>query len=134
MVEIQPAVKKETKNIALYCLTGFIIMLIVFGILHVVIPQKVPFDYKVILGGLGGCIVTVLNFFLMGLAVQKVAALEDEEQARAVMKASYSRRTMFQVLWIIAAVVIPCFNPVAGLVPLLFPGIGIKLMGIINNK
>ena len=134
MVEIQPAVKKETKNVALYSLTGFIIMLIVFGILHVVIPQKVPFDYKVILGGLGGCIVTVLNFFLMGLAVQKVAALEDEEQARAVMKASYSRRTMFQVLWIIAAVVIPCFNPVAGLVPLLFPGIGIKLMGIINNK
>ena len=134
MVEIQPAVKKETKNVALYSLTGFIIMLIVFGILHVVIPQKVPFDYKVILGGLGGCIVTVLNFLLMGLAVQKVAALEDEEQARAVMKASYSRRTMFQVLWIIAAVVIPCFNPVAGLVPLLFPGIGIKLMGIINNK
>ena len=134
MVEIQPAVKKETKNIAIYSLTGFIIMLIVFGILHMVIPQKVPFDYKVILGGLGGCIVTVLNFFLMGIAVQKVAALEDEEQAKAVMKASYSRRTMFQVLWIIAAVVIPCFNPVAGLVPLLFPGIGIKLMGIINNK
>ena len=134
MVEIQPAVKKETKNVALYSLTGLVIMLIVFGILHVVIPQKVPFDYKVILGGLGGCAVSVLNFFLMGLAVQKVAACEDEGQGRAIMKASYSRRTMFQVLWIILAVVVQVFNPISGLVPLLFPGIGIKLMGIIKNK
>ena len=133
MVEIQPAVKKETKNIALYCLTGFIIMLIVFGILHGVIPHKVPFDYKVILGGLGGCIVTILNFFLMGLAVQKVAACEDEDQGKAIMKASYTRRSMFQFLWIILAIVVPFFNPISGLIPLLFPGMGIKLMGIIKK-
>ena len=133
MTEIQPAVKKETKNVALYTITGLIIMLIVFGILHGVIPERVPFDYKVILGGLGGSAVTVLNFFLMGLAVQKVAACEDEDQAKAIMKASYTRRTMFQFLWIILAVVVPVFNPISGLIPLLFPGIGIKLMGIIKK-
>ena len=134
MVEIQPAVKKETKNVALYALTGYVIMLIVFGALHVAIPHKVPFDYKVILGGLGGCAVTVLNFFLMGLAVQKVAACEDEDQGRTIMKASYTRRTMFQFLWIILAIAVPAFNPIAGLIPLLFPGIGIKLMGIIRKE
>ena len=133
MTEIQPAVKKETKNVALYTITGLIIMLIVFGILHGVIPERVPFDYKVILGGLGGSAVTVLNFFLMGLAVQKVAACEDEDQAKAIMKASYTRRTMFQFLWIILAVVVPVFNPISGLIPSLFPGIGIKLMGIIKK-
>ena len=45
-------------------------------------PEKVPFDYTVILGGLGGGAVAVLNFFLMGLTVQKAAACEDEGSAR----------------------------------------------------
>ena len=134
MIEIQPAVKKETRNVTIYCVTGLVLMLVIFGILHGVIPHKVPFDYTVILGGIGGCAVSILNFFLMGLAVQKVAATDDEAQAKSIMKVSYSKRMLFQVLWIIAVAVAPCFHLVAGLVPLLFPGIGIKLMGIINRK
>ena len=77
MDNVQPAVKKETGKVAAITGIGLILMWIVFGVLHAFMPQKVPFDYTVFLGGaVGGC-VAVLNFFFMGLAVQKAAAATD---------------------------------------------------------
>lgn len=131
---IQPAVKKETKKVAISTLIGVLLMWIVFFVLHMVFPEKVPFDYTVILGGIGGGLIAVLNFFMMGLTVQNVAATTDQDAARTKMKASYSQRMMMQMLWGIVAVVAPCFNYVAGLLPLLFPGIGIKITGILLKK
>ena len=130
---IQPAVKKETKNVAIYTLVGEILMWIVFFILHMIIPEKVVFDYTVFLGGLGGGIIAVLNFFLLGMTVQKVASTEDQEMARKFMKSSYSQRMMLQAVWIVVAIAAPCFQFVAGMVPLLFPGTGIKIVGIIKK-
>ena len=131
---IQPAVKTETKKVAISTILGIVLLWIVFWGLHLVIPEKVPLDYSVFLGALAGGFVAVLNFFLMGLTVQKVVAAKDEESARMQMKASYSRRMMMQMLWVIAAIVAPCFHFMAGIVPLLFPSIGIKIWGIMNNK
>lgn len=130
----QPAVKKETKRIALATCSGTIVMWIVFGILHLIMPAKVPFDYTVILGGLGGTFVAVLNFFMMGMTVQKVAASTDEDAARMRMKASYSQRMLLQMLWVIAAIAIPCFQFLAGIIPLLFPGTFLKILGITKKK
>ena len=63
MDNVQPAVKKETGKVAAITGIGLILMWIVFGVLHAFMPQKVPFDYTVFLGGaVGGC-VAVLNFF-----------------------------------------------------------------------
>ncbi len=109
-------------------------MWVVFFVLHMIIPEKVPFDYTVILGGIGGGLIAVLNFFLMGLTVQSVASTTDEELARKKMKASYSQRMMMQMIWGIVAVATPCFNYVAGLLPLLFPSLGIKITGIFLKK
>ena len=113
MENIQPAVKKETERVAMITGIGLILMWIVFGVLHAVMPQKVP---------------------LMGLAVQKAAAATDEDTARMKIKASYSQRMMLQMLWVIIAIVAPCFHFVAGIVPLLFPGTGIKIAGIFHTK
>ena len=131
---IQPAVQKETKKIAISTQIGVLLMWIVFFVLHMIIPAKVPFDYTVILGGIGGGFIAVLNFFLMGLTIQNVASTTDEELARKKMKASYSQRMMMQMIWGIIAVAAPCFNYVAGLLPLLFPSIGIKITGIFLRK
>ena len=132
--DIQPAVKKETKKVALYTIAGVVLMWIVFGILHSAMPEKVPFDYTVILGGIGGGAVAILNFFLMGLAVQKAAACEEEGAARARLKASYSQRMLLQMLWAVAAMAAPCFQFAAGLVPLLFPSAGIKLNALFKKN
>lgn len=131
--DIQPTVKKETKRVAVSTAIGVVLMWIVFAVLHGVMPEKVPLDYTVFLGGICGGFIAVLNFFLMGLTVQKVAAATDEDLARSKMKASYSQRMMLQMLWVVVAIIAPCFQFVAGIAPLLFPGVGIKIMGIRNS-
>ena len=131
---VQPAVKKETKRVVKITAVGLILMWILFAVLHFTMPDKVPLDYTVFLGGIGGGAVAVLNFFLMGLAVQKAASASDEGTARMKLKASYSQRFLMQMLWVILAIVAPCFHFVAGIAPLLFPGTGIKIMGIFHNK
>ena len=131
---VQPAVKKETKRIIKITIVGLILMWILFAVLHFAMPDKVPLDYTVFLGGIGGGAVAVLNFFLMGLVVQKAASASDEGTARMKLKASYSQRFLMQILWVILAIVAPCFHFVAGIAPLLFPGTGIKIMGIFHNK
>ena len=132
-MKIQPAVKKETKRVVMITGAGLILMWILFAILHFTMPDKVPFDYTVILGGIGGGVIAVLNFFLMGLAVQKAASATDEGTARMKLKASYSQRFMMMILWVIAAIVAPCFQFVAGIAPLLFPGTGLKFVGIFHK-
>ena len=127
---VQPAVKKETKRVVMITGAGLILMWILFAILHFTMPDKVPFDYTVFLGGIGGGVIAVLNFFLMGLAVQKAASATDEGSARMKLKASYSQRFMMMILWVIIAIVAPCFQFVAGIAPLLFPGTGLKFVGI----
>ena len=131
---IQPAVKKETKRVIVITLLGLFLMWILFAALHFIMPDKIPLDYTVFLGGIAGGCVAVLNFFLMGLAVQKAAAAEDEGTARMKIKASYSQRFMMQVFWVIIAIIAPCFHFAAGIAPLLFPGTGIKIVGIFHNK
>ena len=130
---VQPAVKKETKRVVMITGAGLILMWILFAILHFTMPDKVPFDYTVILGGIGGGVIAVLNYFLMGLAVQKAASATDEGTARMKLKASYSQRFMMMILWVIVAIVAPCFQFVAGIAPLLFPGTGLKFVGIFHK-
>ncbi len=137
-MKLQPAVKTETGRIALGTGIGVLIMYAVFFVLHMVIPKDAPFgysvdfDYRVILGGIAGFLVAVGNFFWMAVTVQKVAAMEDEKQARSTMGVSYRYRTLMQLLWVILAIVVPVFNMVAGIIPLFIPGIVIKLRGIIS--
>lgn len=130
---IQPAVKEETKRLAIATFSGVAVMYVVFFILHLVKPEWVPFDYTVILGGLVGGIIAVLNFFLMGLTVQKIVATKEEDSAKSMMKASYTQRTLLQMLWVVLAIVLPVFQMVAGILPLFFPGIWFKILGIIQK-
>ena len=131
---VQPAVKKETLNVFISTAIGTVLMWVVLFLLHIIMPEVVPFDYTVFVGGIGGLLVAVLNFFIMGLTVQKVSATEDEKDARSIMKLSYTRRLIFQIVWIVIALVAPVIYWVSGIIPLLFPSAGIKIKGIISNK
>lgn len=132
-LEIQPAVKKETVRIFITTLIGTIIMWLAVLVLHLIIPETVRFDVTVFLGGIGGMLVAVLNFFWMGITVQKVASTEDDKQARSIMKLSYSRRVLVQIAWIVIALVAEPIWWVTGILPLLFPSAGIKIKGIIDQ-
>ncbi len=129
---IQPAVRKETGHVAVYCVIGTVLMWIALFLVNRFLWPDVPFDYTVILGGIGGACVAVLNFFLMALTVQRVTAVTDDKEAARIMRLSFTRRMLLQVIWMGAAVLAPCFYWLAGILPLAFPSLGIKITGIIS--
>ena len=103
-----------------------------FG-LNRMFPEQVPAGLPVILGAAGGCAVAVGNFFLMALTVQKVAGIENYDQAYRSMQVSYRYRTFLQLIWCVLCMVLKFINPVAGILPLLWPSLLIKGKGIISG-
>ena len=124
---MDPAVKRDIKYIAMVVAILTVLMEAVFLILG-------RWDMKVLWGGLLGACVAVLNFFLMGLTVQR-AVDKEEKEAKQLMKASQSGRMMMQLAFAAIAAAIPAaFNLLAALLPLLFPRVGVMLHGIIFKE
>ena len=96
-MRVQETVKKETVQIAVQSSIATIVMWLCIFILHRFLPEKVNFDYRVILSGLLGTAVAVTNFFLMGVTVQGVLSVENQEEAYQRMRLSYRNRTMLQL-------------------------------------
>lgn len=132
-MKLQEAVKKETGFISVGCLCLTGLMLLLFCILNRYFPEQIPFGRKVILSGILGCAVAILNFFWMAVTVQKVTSIEDESRARGVMALSYRNRMLMQLLWVVLAFALPVFNGAAGLIPLFIPSVLIKCRGLANG-
>ncbi len=118
-MKLQSASKKEIKRIALgsgVCLllmeTAFF-LLSCFGI--------GTFDYTVVLGGILGTLVAVLNFTVLCLTIQKAAEAEDKKLMKARFQFSYNARLFLQAGWVVAAFLLGFVNVIAAAVPLLFP-------------
>ena len=47
--DVQPAVRKETKKVAIGTFVCVVLMWAVFGIGHLAVPEQIPFDYTVLL-------------------------------------------------------------------------------------
>ncbi|MDO4615970.1 MAG: ATP synthase subunit I [Lachnospiraceae bacterium] len=135
MFKLQPGVKKEVNNIIIYTCVGIVLELILLILAHFFwIPDKIPFDYTIFTGAIAGGAVAVLNFVLMALTVQKVAGVTDDEKtARKILQGSYSKRMLMQIVWIVIAIAAPCFHVVAGILPLLFPTMGIKIRAVLGK-
>lgn len=120
-------VKKETIYIAAWELILGAAMQAVFLVLK-------KWDYTVILGCLCGAAVAVLNFYLMGLTVEK-SLDKEEKEARKFIQLSQTLRNFMVFGWAILGAVLPCFNIVAALLPLLFPSIAVRLrMFTVKNE
>ena len=132
-MKLQKAVKDETIFVALGSMILSVLMVIVFFALSRVFPDRVPMDASVLIGAIGGCAVAVGNFFLMALTVQKVAGIENYEQAYRSMQISYRYRNFLQLIWCVLSMILTFINPVAGMLPLLWPSLLIKGKGIING-
>ena len=150
-MQIQPAVLKETRRIALGTGILSLIMIAVFLVIR-------QFDYTVILGALLGNLMAVGNFFLLALSVQKAAEQmngvklpplpetpEGEEapetsvspeakQASKKMQLSYTLRLLGIAMIAVIAIKLPCFHSLAALIPLLFPRLVIFIMNFVQNN
>lgn len=114
-LKIDEDIKKETWHIALGVGLLSILMVGVFALIG-------KFDASVVWGALLGWGAAVLNFFLLGLSVQKVAKApaDQQEHAKSIFKLSYSLRMLFFGGVIVLALVMDQFNVVAVVLPLLF--------------
>ncbi len=133
---VQEAVKKETSFILIGTSVASILVIICFFILHQVVPSYAPFDYTVFVGAAGGTIVAVGNFFWMGLTVQKIAGMnqEEDDRARSTMAVSLRYRTLIQLVWVVIAIFVPAINLVTGIIPLFIPSFLIKIRGILSAR
>lgn len=128
-IKIEPAVKLETKHIAI----GVVAMSLVMEIVFLVMGK---FDYTVLLGNLLGGGYAILNFLLMAMAVQKSVHRDTPEEAKLVVQNSYTKRLLLLAAVLIAGFKLPYFYWVAVVIPLLFPRITIfvKTLPIFQRK
>ncbi len=115
--KVDRTVKRETAYICSFVVILSLILESVFLIAGI-------WDYKVLLGNLFSGTFATLNFFLLGLTVQK-AVTREEKKASELM--NFSKRMRMLMLFAVAliGVLLPCFNVITALVPLFFPRIAI---------
>ena len=116
-MKVDKTVKKETLYVACFSVVLSMLMQSVFLIIG-------QWHYSVILGNLWGFAAAVLNFFLLGLTVQKAVTKEPEE-AKKLIKLSHTLRNMLILIVAVIGIVVPFFNTWASIIPLLFPRISI---------
>lgn len=126
IMKVDKTVLNETKYIAVFAVIFSVFMQAVFLVIG-------KWDYTVLLGNLWGDIIAVGNFFVMGLFVQK-AVMQDEKDARQTVRASQNLRFMGIFILAVVGILIPFFNSVAVVIPLIFPRIAIMLRPLIDKR
>ena len=77
--------------------------------------------------------VGILNFFLMGLSVQK-ALDKDEKDAKTAMRLSQVYRTLLLFVALVVGIVLPVFNNWAVVIPIFFPRIAIMFRPVFDKN
>ena len=125
-MKIDPTVKKETLFVGGVTLILSMLMQSVFLIIG-------RWDLSVLFGNLLGGVIGVLNFFFLGLSVQK-AVSSGEKKAKEIMKASHAIRfALIIVLLAISLIFQSVFNVIATIISLLFATFGVYLRAVFNK-
>jgi len=125
-MKVQETVKKETMHIAVGTLLLTAVMLLVFFVLG-------RLDQPVVLGALLGGGFAILNFFVLGLSVQKSVASGNVTRGKLMMTLSYSLRMLAMMGVVVLGLALPYFSWVTVVLPQLFPRLtiaGMQLLGM----
>ena len=115
-MKLNKAIRRELAFVAAGLAAGDVLICAVFALLH-------KFDYTVPLGAVWGSAFALLNVYLLGLRVQRVADSEDTDKkiAQNRLRSSYFGRMMLMVFAIVVGVIVPFFNYISTLIPFLIP-------------
>lgn len=127
-MKLEPESRKQLLRIAGGTAICTAAMWVLFAALHLV--GWVRFDYTVVLASLVGAVVAIGNFAGICFVVQKIIDEPDEKKRKATLQLSYNSRMLLQAVWVVVAIAAPCFQPFAGILPLLFPRITIYYLQI----
>lgn len=126
MKKIDATVIQETKYISLWVLLLSVLMQAVFLVIG-------KWDYTVLLGNILSGVAAILNFFLMGITVQK-ALEKDEKDAKSSMKVSQLYRFLFLVVVVVIGMALSCFSTWTVIIPMFFPRIAIAFRPLFDKK
>lgn len=126
MKGIDPTIKKETGYIALT-------VLILSALMEAAYLIAGYWNLTVLCGNLLGGSAGILNFFLMGLGLQK-SLDKDEKGVKATVSFSYSMRFLLIAVVIILSIVLDIFSTIPAVLSLLFPSIGVFLKAFLLKK
>lgn len=130
-MKVDKVVKKETLNIAV----GILICSMIIQIIFLIIGK---YSLGILLGSIYGGSVVLLNFFLMGLTVQKVTKIEDQNEAKKRMQFSYTGRQLILFLLIgfgmYVSVTYEIFHWFPVLIALIYPRIIIGVVAVYRKK
>ena len=126
MKQVNDTVKKETTYIAMCLLIGSLLLQAVFLLVG-------KWDYKVLCGNLLSGFASILNFFLMGLTVQK-AVEKDEKAAASYIRTSQTLRLFMMFVFLAVGLLLPCFNIWAVVIPLFFPRVAIAFRPLLDKS
>lgn len=73
-----------------------------------------------------------MNFFLLGLTVQKMAADPNEKRGKMTMQLSYTLRMLFTLFIVMLAIKLPQFSWPAAVIALFFPRLTILAMQLLG--
>ena len=126
MKNIDKVVLRETEYIAVWTLIFSLLMQAVFLVIG-------KWDYTVLLGNILSGAAVIINFFLLGITVQR-AVDKDEKDAKTQMKLSQTYRFLFLFVILVIGVLLPCFNVWAVLIPMSFTRIAIAIRPLFDKK
>lgn len=126
MKKIDKTVIFETKYISCF-------VVVLSALMQSVFLMTKQWNYTVLLGNLLSSSVSILNFFLMGLTIQKALNKEDKN-ARTFVQLSQTLRIFMQFSAAAIGVLLPCFNTLTSLIPLFFPRIAVSFRGFFIKK
>jgi len=119
MIKASKIVIKETLYVCIVTLALSFVMQLAFFF-------SGKWDYTCITGNILGGGAMVLNFFLMGLGVEKAVG-KDEKEAKNVLKLSHTLRTVLMFVLLVIGVALPYFSTLATIIPIIFPRIAVFL-------
>ena len=133
------AVRRETARVA----TGVFALVAVMLAVYAVIGK---FSVPALLGGVYTGLLTVVNFFIMGMTVQGITnraaekARTEQEiveltlEMKNRMKLSYNLRMIALFALMVAGIAVFKFDPIATILPILFPSLVIRVLQIMEAK
>ena len=122
-MKIDGTVKKETAYVAIA--EAILIAVMLAG--YLIISK---FTLNVLFAALTSGAVAVLNFFVMGLTVQKAVTVDDDSDRRKLIRASQLVRLLVMGVVVIVCAVFPKFDIFALFIPLFFPRLFAQARGI----
>ncbi|MBR0367821.1 MAG: hypothetical protein IJH86_05440 [Clostridia bacterium] len=133
------AVRRETARVAAGVFALVAAMLAVYAVIG-------KFSVSALLGGVYTGLLTVVNFFVMGMTVQGITdraaekARTEQEIAELTlemknrMKLSYNLRMIALFALMVVGISVFKFDPIATILPILFPTIVIRVLQIMEAR